>query len=72
MRRIVISLAAATTLTLGAIGSASAQVDICSTGRAYAQNHIVPMLQGGGVNNPGAHKPGSHSGFAGLCLGLGR
>ncbi|MDQ3871904.1 MAG: hypothetical protein M3301_09865 [Chloroflexota bacterium] len=68
----IISFAAATTLALGVIGSASAQADICSSGRAYAQNHIVPMLQGGGVNNPGAHKPGSHSGFAGLCLGLGR
>ena len=72
MRRIAISLAAAAALNLALIGSASAQVDICSTGRAFAQNHIVPMLQGGGVNNPDAHKPGSHSGFAGLCKGLGR
>ncbi len=72
MRRIVVSLVAAAALALGAIGSASAQVDICSSGRVYAQNHILEMLQGGGVNNPGAHKPGSHSGFAGLCLGLGR
>ncbi|MDQ3871903.1 MAG: hypothetical protein M3301_09860 [Chloroflexota bacterium] len=71
MGKFVVSLVAAAALTLGLVGSAMAE-DICSSGSSYAQNHIVEMLQGGGVNNPDAHKPGSHSGFAGLCLGLGR
>ena len=71
MRKFVVSLVAATSLTLALVGSAMAQ-DICSSGRAFAEHHVVPMLQAGGVNNPDAHDPGSHSGFAGLCKGLGR
>lgn len=72
MRKFVASLVVAASLTLALVGSAMAhEIDPCSGGSAYA-HHITDMVTGGGVNNPGAHKPGSHSGFAGLCLSLGR
>ncbi len=71
MRKVILSVVAAASLTLAVAGSAMAQ-DICSSGQMFAEHHIVFMLQAGGVNNPDAHTPGSHSGFAGLCKGLGR
>lgn len=33
----------------------------------YAQHHIVPLAQEGGMGNDG-HKPGSHQGYS-ICLG---
>jgi hypothetical protein len=71
MRRAIGALLAGIALAMAIASTAFAQEPpaVCGsmTGREYAQAHIVPMLQGGGVNNPGAHPPGStHQGCAGF------
>ncbi len=70
MRRILVSFVAAAALALALVGSAFAQ-EVCTSGATYALNYVVDTLGGGGLTNEGAIAPGTHSGFAGLCLGLG-
>ena len=65
MRRIIISLVAAAALTLALVGSAMAQ-DICASGQAFAQEHILVVVVGDVGGQP-AHIPGTHQGFFGLC-----
>ncbi|MDQ3870691.1 MAG: hypothetical protein M3301_03625 [Chloroflexota bacterium] len=71
MRRIAISFVVGVALALALVGAAFAQ-EICTSGETYALNYVVPMLESGGLTNDGSVAPGTHSGFAGLCLGLGR
>ncbi len=71
MRRILVSFLAAAALVLALVGAAFAD-EICTSGETFALNYAVPMLESGGLTNDGAVSPGTHSGYAGLCLGLGR
>ena len=69
MRRAITAVLAgmAVSLALTTAVAAGEGPVVCGTlsGRDFAQTHIVPMLQGGGVNNPDAHSPGMvHQGCA--------
>ena len=57
------------TLVLASVASAHLDMNPCAggSGRAYAEHHVVPLLQGAGLSNPEAHAPGSHQGFS-ICV----
>lgn len=65
MKKAAVLCAAALLMVLGLSWSAVAGAqDTCDTGREYAQEHIVPLAQGGVLGTD--HIPGQHHGFAGI------
>lgn len=79
MKRILVTLSAASLMLLGAASGASAHVappcndangDGMASGREYATHHISAMAKEGMLGN-GGHKPGSHQGFS-VCNPSGR
>ncbi len=63
----VVAFATMTTLAVGAPAFGQAASPCNDSGEPgnsdYAQHHIVPLAQSGGLGD-GGHKPGSHKGFS--------
>ncbi len=63
---VVLVLAMLLALTFGTPAYAHNCPEGDETNAVYAQHHIVPLATTGGLGE-GAHIPGEHRGFAGLC-----